>query len=150
MASTDPHSDLHDIASVTSQPHQSVPVNEGDDWRAAVDALNKQLTKRINDLRTDTDTFETAVSKSVQALTADVHAAKTHIQNNADAIAAQDGLINEAKQAAAQAKTAADAAQTASQAAAAKIAQLEAVYAVHTHDLTATVHGATGGPKEGK
>lgn len=112
MSTQDPHEDLHQMAGADTKHDHPVQA-DGEDWRTELDKLNKTLTKRINDLRTDTDTFKTATSKSVAALAADVSSARTAIQNNKDAIEAQDALIEEAKTAAAAAAKKADAASAA-------------------------------------
>jgi DNA repair exonuclease SbcCD ATPase subunit len=144
----DVHADLHDIAARGSQPHQEVTADEGD-WETALAKLNKELTKRINDMRTDNDTFQAAVSKSVAKLTDDVHALHTAVQNNKDAIEAQDALIGEANTKADAAKAAADANARAVQAVQQQLTRLEAAYAAHTHDLTVSFQGETTGPKNG-
>lgn len=131
----DPHQELHDIAAADTQHDHPVQADDND-WRAAVDKLNKALTKRINDLRTDIDTFESATSKSVGALSSDVSSAKTAIQNNKDAIEAQDGLIGEAKTAAGRAKTAADEAAQKATASMDAADALRSDYAAHTHEFS--------------
>lgn len=151
----DPHQDLHDIAAADSEPHAPVAV-AGEDWQTALDKVNKALTKRINDLRTDNDTFQRAVSASVAAIQADVKSLRTAAGNNKASIDAQDALIE-------QAAAKADAAKQAADAGASKIndvsgtltalgqshAQLERAYGAHTHDLTVALQGQTTGPKAG-
>src|SRR5690606_17390745 len=156
MAETDPHADLHEQDATGQEDHPPVVIGDDDDWHTAIDKLNKTLTKRINDLCTDTDTFKKTVSTSVQALSNDLGTAKTAIQNNKESIEAQDGLIDEAKKAAAAAKTAADAAKAKADAVETNLSALtsdvrafETRYAAHTHDVQITMHGETTGPKAG-
>jgi chromosome segregation ATPase len=169
MAEANPHAELHELADTEQHEHPPVVIDD-DDWHTALDTLNKTLTKRINDLRTDTDTFKKTVSASVQKMQGDLGTAQTHIQNNADAIQAQDLLIEEAKKkadaakaAADQATTAAHDAATAAAAAAEKAAEVEAnltslttemrafeaEYQLHSHDGSVSFDFQTGGPKAG-
>lgn len=157
MADQDPHADLHDLAApVGASDPAPAPTQAGETPDEKIDRIAKELTGRINKLRSDNDAFKKAVSNSVKAVQDNLDTAKTDIQNNADAIKAQDELIGEAKKSAAEAKTAADAAVKKADAVRTDLTNLttdvrafESRYAVHTHDVEITMHGETNGPKEG-
>lgn len=158
----DPHAELHEHAAQDTQHDEPVQAGDGEDWKTALDKVNKALTKRINDLRTDNDKFKTSTSNSVQTLTGEVNSAKTAIQNNKDSIEAQDSLIEEAKTAATSAAKKADAAsskadgaKTAADAATQKatkvetdLASLTTRYEQHAHNVTIAFDGHTGPPSD--
>lgn len=149
----DPHAELHGLAADDSEHHPPAEVGEGT-WQEELAKVNKELTKRINDLRTDNDKFKKATSATVTSLQGTLDELKTATSNNAESIKAQDGLISQASKKADAASTkageaagAADAARQAVQALDGRVGALANAYGAHTHDVEITLQGETTPPK---
>lgn len=158
----DPHQAVHEQAEGEHEDHP--PVLDGAEPEQTLEEklvhLDERLTKRINDLRKDSDANRKAVSASVGAFQNDIADLRTSTENNAAAVESLKGALDLATKDAKAAKKAADDVTARLAAlhdqftkdlalAQKQLAELHADYEHHTHDVEITLHGATQGPKKG-
>ena len=150
-----PHQAVHDLAAEEHEDHPTVlDDTSGQPLEEQIVQLDERLTKRINDLRKDSDTNRKAVSASVAAFQTDVADLKTAAENNAASVESLKGALNLASREAKAAKASSD--EVAAQFALMReqldqvqklVSALRSEYDAHTHDLNITISGGTQPPK---